>query len=386
MNVGECYLGWSTKDEVREKGASGGLVTSVLAAALEKGLVEKVLVLKKISEYDAEPIITDSVDEVLESAGSLHAVPVGLSKKLGLQLTRLGKKIATVGKPCDVRGMYEMALRDQINIDNTYIVGLNCGGTMPPILTRKMLREVYEIDPEEVVEEEIAKGELIFKTKDGKEIAKKIDELEEMGYGRRENCRYCFVKIPTNADLACGNWGVPKAKQGQATFVEVCSEKGIELLENAVNAGYIELESASEKGINARKKVEQAMIDLASKWREELLPSIPDEERLSFYIKELEDCIGCGACKTVCPVCACGDDSKCTTMISELDNHKISLYHLIRFLHIMDSCVACGMCTDVCPAEIKMSQLQARFSLPFQEEKEYVAGMTLEKPPFFEVR
>lgn len=378
MNTGECYIGWAVDESVRDKGGSGGLVTATLAAALEKGLVEKVLVLKKHSTYDAEPVLTSDPEEVLASAGSLHAVPAALSKKIPY-----GAKVAAVGKPCDIRGMYQMALRQQINLDDTYLIGLNCGGTMPPVPTRQMVRVMYGIDPDEVVHEEIAKGNLIFTTRDGQEHAKKIDELEEAGFGRRESCRYCIVKIPTNADLACGNWGVPKDKLGAATFVEVCTEKGVQLLENAVSAGYVELEPASDKSKEIRKKVEKAMLDLSAKWRERLFP--PVENRLELYRDALRHCILCNACKEVCPVCACGEDSKCTTMPSSLETHNHEFYHLIRFLHIMDSCVACGMCTDVCPAEIKVSTLQARYSLPFQEEKGYVAGMNLEKPPFFEV-
>ena len=38
MQKGEMYVGWSTKDDVRKRGGSGGLVTSMLAAALEKKL------------------------------------------------------------------------------------------------------------------------------------------------------------------------------------------------------------------------------------------------------------------------------------------------------------------------------------------------------------
>ena len=38
------------------------------------------------------------------------------------------------------------------------------------------------------------------------------------------------MKVPRQADLACGNWGVIGDKAGKATFVEVCSEKGADLL------------------------------------------------------------------------------------------------------------------------------------------------------------
>ena len=379
MNVNDCYIGWATDQELRKRGGSSGLVSAVLVAALEKGLVEKVLVLKKESTYDAEPQLTDSAEEVMQSAGSLHAVPAALSKKI-----KRGVRTAAVGKPCDIRGMYEMALRHQFELDDVYLVGLNCGGTMPPVPTRQMVKVMYGIEPDEVLHEEIEKGELIFTTKDGAQHAKKIDELEDAGFGRREACRHCIVKIPRNADLACGNWGVPKDRLGAATFVEVCSEKGIELLEAAVNAGTVEVEPASEKSKKLREKVEKVMLALSEKWKERLFP--PVEDRLKLYRDALKNCILCNACKEVCPVCACGDESKCTTMPSSLETHNHEFYHMLRFLHIMDSCVGCGMCTDVCPAEIPVSLLQARYSLPFQREKGYVAGMDLERPPFFEVK
>ena len=38
--------------------------------------------------------------------------------------------------------------------------------------------------------------------------------------GRRENCQRCDLKIPSNADLALGNWGVIGPLAGKATFVE----------------------------------------------------------------------------------------------------------------------------------------------------------------------
>ncbi|MBU4373466.1 MAG: formate dehydrogenase, partial [Euryarchaeota archaeon] len=61
MQKGEMYVGWSTKEDVRKHGGSGGLVTSMLAAALEKKLVDAVVVLKKINEFEAVPIITSDV-------------------------------------------------------------------------------------------------------------------------------------------------------------------------------------------------------------------------------------------------------------------------------------------------------------------------------------
>jgi formate dehydrogenase subunit beta len=378
--VGDMLVGYATDGDVRKRGASGGLVTAVLAAALEKGLVENVVVLKHINEYEAVPIVTDDVEEVLASTGSLHSVPVNLAKYA------VGRKVAMPAKPCDAQAVIEQAKRGKIDLDNTYVVGLNCGGSMHPVVTRKMLAEMYDIDPDDVVGEEIEKGKLIFRTKDGKEKAIPIDELEEAGFGRRESCRYCTLKIPVNADLACGNWGVIGDLAGNATFCQVMNEKGVKLLENAIEAGRIEVQPASEKAIGIREKVNGAMEKLGKTWEEKVFTEVPDKERIQYYLDQMADCIDCGACKEVCPVCACGEDSKCTMFHSLVDDYKMSMYHLVRLLHLSDSCIACGQCTDVCPVDIPITRLQSRFSIPAQRKRNYTPGMKVEDtPPFFEV-
>lgn len=381
MQKGEMYIGWSAKEDVRKRGGSGGLVTSMLAAALEKKLVDAVVVLKKINEFEAVPIVTSDVNEVLNSAGSLHSVPSNFAKLIANR----NLKVALPAKGCDVRGIIEQGKRNAINLDNTFIVGLNCGGSMHPVVTREMLEVMYKIKPEDVHGEEIEKGKLIFETKDGKEHAITIDELEEKGYGRRESCRYCTIKIPNNADIACGNWGVTGDLVGKATFVEINSEKGAKLLQNAIDAGYVQMQKPDDKGVAARAKIKGVMEGLGKKWKDRVFVPI-DNNRLEYFRKELEHCIDCGACKSVCPTCSCGDVSKCTEFHSRGDAYKMSMYHLVRFLHLADSCIGCGQCSDVCPVDIPLTRLYRRFANPVQEQLKYEPGMDMRNPPYFEVK
>ncbi len=380
MQKGEMFVGWSTKEDARKRGGSGGLVTSILAAALEKKLVDAVVVLKKFNEFEAVPVITSDIKEVLNSAGSLHSVPSNFAKLIANK----NLKVALPAKGCDVRGIIEQGKRNAVNLDNTFIIGLNCGGSMHPSVTREMLETLYKLRPEDVHGEEIEKGKLIFETKDGKEHAITIDELEEKGYGRRENCRYCTIKIPNNADLACGNWGVVGELAGKATFVEVNSEKGARLLQNALDSGYIQLQKPDEKGVAARAKIKGTMESLSKKWKDKVF--VPVDKRLDYFRKELEHCIDCGACKAVCPVCSCGEVSKCTEFNFRGDAYRMSMYHLVRFLHLADSCIGCGQCSDVCPVDIPLTWLYRRFANPVQEELKYEPGMDLRKPPYFEVK
>lgn len=45
----------------------------------------------------------------------------------------------------------------------------------------------YDIDPDDIIAEEIDKGQIIIELKNGIEKGVKIDDLEEKGWPRREN-------------------------------------------------------------------------------------------------------------------------------------------------------------------------------------------------------
>ena len=155
-------------------------------------------------------------------------------------------KIAVTTKPCDAMTIVELMKRNQIIRDNVVMIGVNCGGTLPPVQAREMIETFYDIDPDTVTKEEIAKGKFIVETKDQeKEIS--IDVLEDEGYGRRTNCRRCENNIPVMSDIAMGNWGVMALFAGKATFIEVFSEKGAEILEKAIKAGALKIRSSTKR-------------------------------------------------------------------------------------------------------------------------------------------
>lgn len=377
----ECYLAWATDDEMRGRGSSGGFVTAALVAAMRSDLIDETLVVKKrdVDIYDGYPFVTRDPEEIIECSGSLHFVPLNLAK-----FVPHDKRVGVVAKPCDCRGIIEQAKRGQIDLEKVYMIGLNCGGAIHPTEGREMLR-AYGIDPDRVVSEEISRGNLILRMAEKGE-AIELDELEEIGYGRRDACKACNINIPTMADLAVGNWGVPKGEE--ATFVEILTEKGEEIFENAVDTGYVEYKRASEKALERRRKVDEAMKKMAENWRahfDKLVTETEAKDRLHFYIDIFKNCIHCGACKEVCPACACGDDAKCIQLNDEKDVYKISMYNLTRILHLMDSCVGCGECEDVCPVDIPLTLIHKRFTDRMRQKLGYIPGVDLRKPPLYEV-
>ncbi|MGD9627549.1 MAG: Coenzyme F420 hydrogenase/dehydrogenase, beta subunit C-terminal domain [Methanobacteriales archaeon] len=388
VEVNDMYYAFSKDEEIAEKGEYGGAVTSLLKFLLEEGIVDAVLAVKKGSDlYDAVPTLITEPGKVIESAGSLHCGTLNIAKVITRYLNGAKDiKIAVTTKPCDAMTIVELAKRGEIDLDNVIMVGVNCGGTLPPVKTRAMIEEVYEMDPEDVIKEEIAKGQLIIETSDI-EKGISIDELEEMGYGRRTNCRRCETNIPRMADLALGNWGVIGPLAGKATFVEVTSEKGAELLEKAVAAGVIEIEDPIPKGIEIREKIDQAMVKLAKKWQAADFNEGTGAEiliNLDKYMGEFDKCIKCYSCREACPICYC-EECSLETPPAWIEKGKIPpspVFHLERMLHMVDSCTNCGQCEELCPVEIPLAKIWHEINCRIQNTFGYKTGFeTGQEPP-----
>jgi formate dehydrogenase subunit beta len=367
---GDMVYAWSTDADILAKGELGGAVTTLQKYALESGMVDAVLAIKKGQDiYDAVPVLITDPADLVNTAGSLHCGTLLVAKLIKKYLDGAEKmKIGVTVKGCDMMGILELAKRGEVNLDNIITIGLNCGGSVSPITARTMIAEKFEVDPDAVHKEEIDKGQFIIEYGDQhKGIS--IDELEDEGYGRRSNCRRCKYKVPRQADLACGNWGVIGPRAGKATFIEVCSEKGANLLNAAAKAGALATEAPIPKGVEIRGKVEGAMFKLGEKWRNKDFSALAGDLWGTIQ-KETGRCIKCYSCIESCPVCttaaeALKGDSK---MVVSGQVPPNPMFHMRRFAHISDSCINCGQCEELCPMDIPL----ALFSHAIRSESDAV--------------
>jgi formate dehydrogenase (coenzyme F420) beta subunit len=368
VQKGDMLYAWTTNADLAKKAECGGAVTQLLKFALENKMVDAVLAVKKGADlYDAVPTIITDPKDLDQTAGSLHCGSLLLSKVVTNYYNGAkDKKLGITVKGCDLMGILELAKRGDINLNNLLMIGVNCGGTVSPIMARKMIAEKFGVDPDKVTKEEIDKGQFIIEYEGG-HTGIKMDDLEEEGYGRRSNCRRCLYKIPRQADLACGNWGVIGDKAGKATFVEVCSEKGANLLNAAAKAGAIATEAPEPKGIEIRAKTENAMIKLGQKWRKKDFSAIAPN-LWQVIGEETGRCIKCYTCIEKCPVCFPVADmlKEDSTMIRRGVVPADPMFHLRRFAHVSDSCVNCGQCEELCPMEIPL----ALFNNAIREESD----------------
>ncbi len=373
------YLLIRAKDkDLQEYGECGGAVSSVFQYLLEKEIVEGVLTLTRGDDlYDGVPTFIEDPEELINSCGSLHCAPTMFGDLISKYLR--DTKLAVAVKPCDAMAIKELEKRHQINPDNVYKIGLNCGGTIMPTSAQKMIKLFYEIDPNDVVKEEIDKGKFTVELKNGTHKSLEIDQLEEQGYGRRINCQRCELMVPRNADIACGNWG---AEEGW-TFVEIVTDKGQKLIDDAEKEGYLETKTPSDKAVAIREKIESIMIKMAQKYQDKYLEAdYPEMEKWDDYWNR---CIKCYACRDVCPICFCKE----CELEKHFDKNDSSsppdpiVFQGVRMSHMGFSCVNCGQCEDVCPMEIPLARIYHRMQKKYKKETGFVAGVSDELPPLY---
>ena len=379
-NIEKMYYAYSANDDIKAKGEYGGVVTTIMKYLLESGTVDAVVGVEEGHDlYDAVPCLVTEPEDILKTAGSIHCGTLNLAKFVYKYLDGCrDMKVAVSCKPCDAMTIRELIKRGKIIGDNIIMIGVNCGGTLPPVPTMTMIKEVYELDPKDVVKEEISKGKLIMETADG-EKGFKIDELEEQGMGRRENCQRCNLKIPSNADLALGNWGVIGPLAGKATFVEVFSETGAEVLDKVIEAGLIETAEPIEKGIKIRENINNFMLkESQAKKDVDYAGTTGDIIDVFYqYEDEFSKCMKCYGCREACPLCFCEDcclEAEGPEWVPGGYTPAAPFFHLTRMVHMVDACTNCGQCSDVCPCEIPVSKVWSTVNNKVREVYGYIPG------------
>ena len=378
---GRMYLAWSADEDVREGAECGGAVTSLLQFALESGRVDAVLATEARdgNRYDGVPVLISDPNEVARTSGALHASPVNLARCLKEYLDGAADlKIAVACKPCDAKAIIELAKREQIDTDNLLLIGLNCTGTLSPATARAMFGDAFGVCPDDVIREDIEDGTLAVWLRDGTQVALSLAELEENGYGRRDNCRRCETNIPTMADVACGKWGVDDGRK--ATFVEVLSEKGGALADGAIQAGCIAVEQPDDAAVESRRAKAEAATSLARSWQERDFAPFKEmslEERFEYWQGQFSQCIKCFGCRDACPICYC----KVCWLEAErgyVEGGEIPptlMWPMIRVVHVMDSCVNCGQCQDACSMNLPLSRLIFMLNREISQIFKYEPGM-----------
>lgn len=122
-------VGYSTNQDVRFQGSSGGVLTEVGRFLLESGRVSAVVAAasRRDDPLRVEAKIVTSAEELLNLAGSKYSPSAPLT--LIQEMRNFRGKIAFIGKPCDVAGL-RMACNkdDQLRENIAFFLSFFCAG------------------------------------------------------------------------------------------------------------------------------------------------------------------------------------------------------------------------------------------------------------------
>lgn len=324
-------------------GKYGGKIQSIAGAMLRTGLVEEVLAfVQGLDEYDIVPaFITEERDAERIAVTSYN--PLSLAKLLADYADK-DRKIGVVVRSCDARGIIELAKRNQVNIDNIYMLGVECYGVARP--SDKIAGELY------IFAHEIEA--------DGERRA--LDETLLV-----PSCRRCEYPVPTMADISCGI-------EQEPTSIMANTEKGKEII-SAANI------SAEGTGIELAPLKERA-----GRWQEKDFAEMRGmiaADRLNYWSRQFDKCIKCYGCRNSCPICHCQDCYLEPDWIL-IEPGKVppeKPFHLVRLIHVADSCLNCGQCETACPMGIPISKLYHMLQKELSSMFHYEPGSDISAPP-----
>lgn len=247
-----CHVGFSSDNQIRSKGASGGVITALLTCCLREKIVDGVI---QVGKSDDNPIqnqvyiVTDE-EELIKNAGSRYAPSAPLS--LVRQVMGNGKKYAFVGKPCDVAGL-RMAMQQNAQLQTQFPILLSfmCAGVPSQKGTEEILDSLGALQSELVDFRYRGDGwpgltKATLKNGNTKTMTYNESWGRILNKHLQARCKVCADGTGEFADLVCADaW--QESKNGYPSFEEQTgrsliltrTDTGNKLLEQAVAKGYI---------------------------------------------------------------------------------------------------------------------------------------------------
>lgn len=248
------FTGRATRTDIQSNGQDGGVVTALLAYALDKKLIDAAVVAGRDSKWIAHPVVATNSSELVKYAGTKYTPSPTL---IGLRsaIDEYAKsKVGMVGTPCQIKAarriqtspMGNRRLAQALNLT----IGLFC---MESYGYDRLLAYVAAkgIDISTVTKVNIKKGSFIAWSKDEEVLHVPLKEIDEFV---RTSCKECDDFTAEFADISVGAIG---SADGNCTII-ARTEKGLQLLKDAAKEGYIELRELKPDGKTIQKVLSMA--------------------------------------------------------------------------------------------------------------------------------
>jgi len=232
--------GRSTRQEILKKGQDGGVVTSILARALESGKVDAAVVAGVDSKvpWKAVPSVALNYNDLLSAAGTKYTPSPTLIGLMSAVQEYGRKNIAIVGTPCQIRSYRRMETSyfgaRKLAGNVALSIGLFC---MEAYQHEKLLGQYIQsksIDLSQVTRFEIKKGKFRVYVNDAEALAVPVKDTKQYALSA---CHACEDFTAEFADISVGGVGCP---EGWSTVI-ARTKRGQEFLTDAEKNGWLEL-------------------------------------------------------------------------------------------------------------------------------------------------
>ncbi len=276
-NYVHLYKAKTEVPEIAEIAQDGGIVSTIIAYALQHGLIDGAIVSVPSEEnpWIPQPKIITSYEELLKSAGTRYSLSPNISSLAQyrdvveelLAQHPVGEdwlRLAFVGTPCQTLGVRKLqSALDGVDIRPanliTLTIGLFCMENFDATKLHKLVQEKTGLTVNQIRKMDIKKGALRIFPKDGGEA--KTIPLEETSEAVRSGCHSCEDLTAWYADISVGSIGTPA---GWST-VFTRTEKGKEIFDGAVREKMITKEPITEKGGTTLRRLADKKMESSKK-------------------------------------------------------------------------------------------------------------------------
>lgn len=263
-NYLNCYGGWANDKDIRFNSSSGGLITQLLIFLLEKGVIDRAVIVKTDEKipFEPKPFIASTKDDLIESSNSKYC-PVPLNMVLNQIIKSEGEKFAVVGLPCHIHGLrkaeqYNETLKNKIIVH----IGIMCGTTKNFHATEFQLKRMG-INKKNVKKIEYRgngwPGYLSLHLKNGEIVHEKYMKYYDFNFCAFTpwRCLLCSDHTCELSDISFGDaWLDEFSKDKLGTSIIVSrNETGEVILHNAFKENYIKFKKIDSSKVALSQKM-----------------------------------------------------------------------------------------------------------------------------------
>ncbi|MGQ9568247.1 MAG: 4Fe-4S dicluster domain-containing protein [Anaerolineae bacterium] len=357
------------------EGDLSGTLVRALRVLLTSGQVDALLVPQATPAGDnVVPTLVAHPDRLERAAPLAPAFPVnGATVAARLTKTLPEGRLGVFLRPCEMRGLVELAKLKQVQMERLFVIGTDCLGAYPVTVYAALAAQG---DPSLPLLRAAAEARM----------------APAEGAAFREACQICDQPVPGQyiaegagapyqPDLAFGLFGAPLPDRVLVTAREASI---LEVLEAEPGEPPPEREAAIARLVAERTTARDAAF---AAMRARL-------DGLEGLLGVFSTCIRCHNCMVNCPICYCPECIFRTPTFDHLSTQYLDwarrkgalrmptdtvLFHLTRLNHMATSCVGCGMCTEACPSGISVGTVFRAVGQRVQALFDYLPGRSLEE-------